>query len=184
MATKPKQPKGDAGAAKAKKSTAKPRTKRASAPKAAAKPKITVEMTDELEAVLKRYRGRPTKYDPAMCDAVIAWGILGKSKTWMAAEMMVVRETLDDWGKANPEFSDALRVAKQLEQAYWEDKGEKFITTTGFAQNCWGRNMAARFPKEWRESKELTGANGTPLIPVMNMLYTDGRTQAETADAG
>ncbi len=144
---------------------AKPKADRkAKGEKPKAEMAFKIAPSEELDAIIKRYRGRPTKYDPAMCDVVVAWGLLGKSRTWMAAEMMVVRDTIDNWAKEHPEFLGALTLAKHLEQQYWEDKGDKLITTAGFAQNCWARNMAARFPQEWREKLALTDPDGGKLV--------------------
>src|SRR5262245_3868436 len=95
--------------------------RKASKPKASAKPKGKTKAdaktkkagpkvdprenaSEEVEKILARYRGRPTKYDPIYCEMVICWGRLGKSKTWMAAELMVLKETLDNWAKDHPEF--------------------------------------------------------------------------------
>lgn len=152
----PRKPKASP---KAKQAKAKPKTK-TQQQKDDIKARITPEPSEELDALLKRYHGRPSKYDPSFCACVVAWGRLGKSKTWMAAEMMVTRNTLDNWATENPEFLSALTLAKHLEQQYWEDRGDNLMTTTGFAQNCWGRNMAARFPQEWREKLAITDPEG------------------------
>ena len=45
--------------------------------------------------------------------------------------------------------------AKNLEQLWWEDKGQESLLTQGFAQSAWSRSMAARFPDEWREKAEV-----------------------------
>ena len=127
----------------------------------------------ELGDVLKRYRGRPTKYKPKFCDAVIAWGMIGKSRTWMAAEMMVARQTLDDWAKANSEFSDALTLAKQLEQLWWEDKGQDCLLHSNFQGAMWSRSMAARFPKEWRQNTQVDHGVAGDLLAFLHEIDGD-----------
>lgn len=107
------------------------------------------------EEFIKRYRGRPSKYDPKFCDMVVEWGREGKSRTWMAAQLLVIRETFDNWAKDHPEFFDALTLAKQLEQLWWEDKGQDCISNSGFQSSVWSRSMAARFPVEWRNKSEV-----------------------------
>jgi hypothetical protein len=82
--------------------------------------------------------------------------------------------TLDNWAASNPEFLDALTLAKEHEQAYWEDLGHKHMTTTGFAQNCWGRNMAARFPKDWRESKQVDHGVTNELAALLGAIDGNG----------
>lgn len=103
--------------------------------------------------------GRPTKYDPAYCERVLEWGRLGKSKAWMAAEIGVVRQTLEDWGEVHPEFLDALSRAGTLSQQWWEDAGQSGMGADKFNGPVWARSMAARFPDDWREStkQELSG---------------------------
>jgi hypothetical protein len=135
-----------------------------------AQPEIREEAKGEVEAIIKRYRGRPTKYAPWMCDAVIAWGRLGKSKTWMAAEMMVHTETLSNWAAENPDFFDALKIAKALEQQHWEDLGHDNARATGFQGAMWSRSMAARFPKDWRESKQVDHGLSDGLAELMGFL--------------
>jgi phage terminase large subunit len=66
--------------------------------------------------------GRPSKYDPSFCDLVIELGAQGKSKAQLAASIGVSRETIDLWAKVHPEFSDALKFAKDLALAWWEDQ--------------------------------------------------------------
>lgn len=153
------------------KAPAKPRQKRAAKPRASAKataegvkapqmkdrpPIATPEglAKEEMEALIKRYRGRPTKYRPEFCDMVVLWGRLGKSKTWMCAELMVTRQTLENWMADNPDFLDAMELALQLSQLWWEDKGQNSLTTVGFQGSVYSRSMAARFPKDWTERKD------------------------------
>lgn len=107
--------------------------------------------------------GRPTLYDPSYCEKVIEWGKLGKSRTWMAANLGVARETLDNWADAQPDFLDALSRAKALEQAYWEDAGHDGMTSDKFNSGVWSKSMAARFPKEWRENVKVSGDEDNPI---------------------
>lgn len=109
--------------------------------------------------------GRPTDYDPSYCDKVIEWGKLGKSKAWMAAELGVVRNSIDNWADAHPEFLNAFKLAMELSQQWWEDAGQVGMVDNGISAAIWSRSMAARFPADWREVKgtELTGKDGAPV---------------------
>lgn len=109
--------------------------------------------------------GRPSKYNPAFCDDVIKHGKAGKSVTWIATELGVVKQTLHDWMAAHPEFLDAMTHARQHAQRWWEDAGQVGMVTQGFNASVWSRSMAARFPDDWREIKgtELTGKDGGPV---------------------
>jgi len=99
----------------------------------------------------KNNGGRPTAYDPSFCEKVIEWRRDGKSRTWMAAELGVHRQTLYEWMRVHPEFSDALTHAKQLEQKWWEDAGQQGMKQTGFNAKVWERNMLTRFRDDWQE---------------------------------
>jgi len=109
--------------------------------------------------------GRPTSYDPSYCDKVIEWGRQGKSKAWMAAEMGVVRVTIDNWANAHPEFLDSFTLAMELSQQWWEDAGQTGMIENSISAPIWSRSMAARFPADWREVKgtELTGKDGAAI---------------------
>jgi len=99
--------------------------------------------------------GRPTDYDPSYCESVIEWGAQGKSKTWMAAEIGVSKQTLLNWEERHPEFFDAITRAMALSQQWWEDAGQTGMTADKFNSSVWSRSMAARFPDDWRENKGL-----------------------------
>lgn len=106
--------------------------------------------------------GRPPKYRSEMCAQVIEWGKQGKSKTWMAAHLGVNKVTLHEWINSIPEFSNAMDLAEYYSQVWWEDAGQNGMLMPGFNASIWSRSMSARFPKEWRETKnaEITGADG------------------------
>lgn len=110
--------------------------------------------------------GQPTKYRPEYCEKVIAWGREGKSIEWMCAELGVVYNTLTaSWPRLNPEFGEALELAKLHALQWWEDKGQDNLGNREFNAQVYSRSMAARFPQKWRETKghEVTGKDGAPL---------------------
>jgi Helix-turn-helix domain of resolvase len=114
--------------------------------------------------------GRPTLYRPEYCERVIEMGEQGYSVVEMAAELNVVRATLEgEWLAVHPEFLAAFTQARQKSQAWWERQGrENVVMGQGkgtFNASMWSRSMAARFPKDWRESKDvqLSGKDGGPV---------------------
>ena len=115
--------------------------------------------------------GRPSDYLPEYCEQVIELGKQGKSLTQMACALDVHRDTLYEWAKVHPAFSDALTRAKQWSQSWWEDKGQSGLETSGFNASLWSRSMAARFPADYTERKqtELTGSGGGPVQTVQRI---------------
>lgn len=114
--------------------------------------------------------GRPTDYDPAFCERVIELGREGKSVVEMAAEIGVSRNTLEtNWPEANPEFLEALGIAREASQAWWEAKGRDALEKSVFQASVWSRSMAARFPKDWRESKLIGSDPDNPLPSNMTV---------------
>lgn len=98
--------------------------------------------------------GRPSTYKPTYCDLVIEHMSDGASLTSFAAEIGVARSTINEWMDANPEFSEAVKIAKGKCAAWWEKLGRtNAMTGNGNATLViFGlKNMAA---DDWREKVE------------------------------
>ena len=67
---------------------------------------------------------RPSKYDPAFCEKIVALGKLGKSKAQIASELGVVRNTLDNWAAQHPELVVAISEAQDYALAWWENMAQ------------------------------------------------------------
>ncbi|MGV0817839.1 hypothetical protein [Martelella sp. AMO21009] len=101
--------------------------------------------------------GRPSKYDPAFCERVVELGAEGASLTEMAADIGVVRDTIYSWADTHAEFFDALKRASELSQSYWERLGREGTTgkISGFNALSYIFQMKNRFPRDWRDRKEI-----------------------------
>lgn len=65
--------------------------------------------------------GRPTEYDPVLCEAVVVHAAAtGLSLTAFAGEIGVSRQCLSEWGHKHPEFSVAMAQAKAARAAFLE----------------------------------------------------------------
>lgn len=107
--------------------------------------------------------GRPSDYDPKYCQLIIEMGKSGCSVAEMASACDVAKQTLLNWTNSHPEFMDAFTRAKSEAQSWWERQGrENLISSPGAVLNAslYGRSMAARFPEDWRESKQVELAGG------------------------
>jgi len=111
--------------------------------------------------------GRPTKYQPDwMLDKVIDLGITGASRAKIALTLGITHETLIQWERQFPDFSEALKMAKLGAQVWFEEVLQSAILGEGdtpaalliFA-------LKSRFATEYREVKhtEISGVNGDPL---------------------
>lgn len=110
--------------------------------------------------------GRPTKYLPAFCEVVVALGEEGASKAEMCAELKIHHTTLEDWQEIHPEFSEAVKTALVLAQAWWERRGRKStFNSSGFNATSFIFNMKNRFPDDWSDMTrvEQTGKDGGPI---------------------
>lgn len=111
--------------------------------------------------------GRPTAYRADMCERVIEAGKAGKSVAWMAAELEVSKDSLYEWAKVHPEFSDAFTRARLESQRWWEDMGqENMLLKPGegtMNASIWSRSMAARFPEDWRDKQEIEHKGGVTI---------------------
>ena len=129
-------------------------------------------MTEE-----KRPVGRPSTYNPAYCEEVVALGKKGKSIEQICYDLNTPVRTLYEWRDRHPEFSQALEDAKAFEQAWWESQAHAYMVETKdgpkLNASLWSRSMAARFPKKYRESTktEITGAEGAPLLTGIQVTF-------------
>lgn len=124
--------------------------------------------------------GRPSKFDLAFCEQLINHMESGLSFESFAANIDVDRDTLYEWVKVHPEFSDAKKIGTAKAQLFWEqhgidglyteteynDKG-KPISTRAMNAAVWCFNMKNRFG--WRDKQELTGDPEKPLEHNVNV---------------
>jgi hypothetical protein len=64
--------------------------------------------------------GRPSKYKKEYCSRAIELFSEGKSVIQIAAELNVSRDTVYEWQKVYPEFSDSIKKGMTKSEAYWE----------------------------------------------------------------
>lgn len=98
--------------------------------------------------------GRPTKYDPAYCEQAIEYMGQGYSLTAFAGHILVSRDTIYEWERAELEFSDAIKTARAAAASWWEERlrsialgGEGNATATLFG-------LKNRVADEWRDKTE------------------------------
>jgi hypothetical protein len=123
--------------------------------------------------------GRPTKYQPEwMLDKVLDLGLKGSSRAKIAFTLGINYDTLVEWEKRYPEFSDALKMAKLGAQVWFEDVMQAAIL--GSIEKVPAAllifALKSRFPTEYREVRhtEISGKDGDPL--EVQAVAIDART--------
>ena len=117
--------------------------------------------------------GRPTKYKPEYCEAIIDHMSEGASMTSFAASIGVARSTINEWIDNNPEFSESVKVGKAVCAAWWERVGRKNAVEGGGNATLVIFGLKNMSPDDWREkvTNEHTGPGGAPLN--IRVEYTD-----------
>jgi hypothetical protein len=135
------------------------------------------------EEVKKRPVGRPSSYKPEYCEKVIELAKTGGSWAEIAAEFMVDRATLYDWADKHPDFSTALKIAKVLEQAWWEKEGKRGMQDNRINAAVWTKSMQARFRDDYTERREVTGADGGPIQQILTHTLDVSELDVEELEA-
>lgn len=96
-------------------------------------------------------RGQPTKYKPEYCERLIEHMKEGYSFEAFAAVVNVCEDTLYEWAKVQPDFSEAKKQAFSQSRYTWETNG----MGSDMNPTIWIFNMKNRFPKQWRDRQEV-----------------------------
>lgn len=135
----------------------------------------------------RRKRGRPPKYRPEFCASVIEMGKTGWSKAEMAAELGISRETLYAWEREHPEFSDALKRAHVLAQAWWEARGRAgMMAGKKFNAAAWIFTMKNRFRADYAERVETTHTldASSAFVQLLQAVSPNSRAKLTVIDGG
>lgn len=121
--------------------------------------------------------GRPSKYDPDMCQRVIEYGKQGMGKCEMAAELDIHFSTFEAWQAEKPEFSEAVKSALRFSQAWWEKQGRlaTFGGFDGFNATSFIFNMKNRFKDDWRDKVEQERTGEQTHIHEVRRVVIDGK---------
>lgn len=137
--------------------------------------------------------GRPTKYKAEYVKQARKLCHLGATDAELAAFFEVDEDTINEWKKVHPEFSESLKVSKEeydgrierklAERAMGYSHGAvKIFNDEGTPMKVdyvehyppdttacifWLKN---RQPSKWRDRQEVTGADGAPILPVIELI--------------
>lgn len=96
--------------------------------------------------------GRPTKYKPEFCEVVIEKMKEGAAIEELPYYLDVCTDTIYEWAKVHPEFSDSLKIGRNYSRAVWMNWGRKNLRDEDFNYTGWYMNMKNRFG--WRDKIE------------------------------
>lgn len=114
--------------------------------------------------------GRPTDYDPAICDQIVDKMSEGLSLTAACAELGFWRQRAYEWAERHEELADALKMGKGKRVAFLErrlmkeDFAGPAMTGTIFA-------LKNADPEEWRD-KVTNEQTGNVTVEIVKL--TDG----------
>ena len=105
----------------------------------------------------------------------------GYSFESFGADISVHRDTLYEWIKQHPEFSDAKKVGSEKCYKVWEAIGLEASKgrLNGASAAIWIFNMKNRFG--WKDKQEISGPGDKPLTLVLKK-WDDGDTTSAEAD--
>ena len=103
--------------------------------------------------------GRPSKYDPAYCDAVIEDAKLGFSLSAFAGGIQVDRDTITEWRKVYPDFDHACRIAKLVRARMLETDMIR-LDIPAPAMNARKLALANCAEDDWRDQTTLKHVGG------------------------
>lgn len=119
--------------------------------------------------------GRPTKYDPSMCDDVIAYGKQGMGKCEMASNLGITYNSFETYQEQHAEFLQAVKEALRHSQAWWESQGRiaTFGGCDGFNATSYIFQMKNRFKEDWRDKQETEHSGGTSVTVLTGVPRAD-----------
>lgn len=123
--------------------------------------------------------GRPTKYKEEYCQELIEFSKDGSSKVQFCAHIGICYDTFLDWKKKHSDFSESIKVADTVCQAWWESKGQKAIFggVEGFNPTGYIFNMKNRFSRDYKDKQDIdhTSSDGSmsPKGKSLDDFYED-----------
>jgi hypothetical protein len=93
-------------------------------------------------------------------DLTLRCGAAGYSYAQTAACIGVSMQSLKKWAAEHPRFNSVLERAQTLSQAWWEGRAMDGHANQIIGGSIWSRSMAARFPQDYTERKEINNPDG------------------------
>lgn len=75
----------------------------------------------------------------------------------------ICHETWERLLAEEPEFSEAIKMGRDMSRAWWESNGRLNLENKDFSSTLWYMNMKNRFGWADKQQTELTGKDGKDL---------------------
>lgn len=126
-----------------------------------------------IEDTKKKKVGRPSKYDPKMCEIIPEMFKNGESIEEVCRDKLLIsKQTCYDWMKKYPEFSDAIKEGVGISEAWWHTLGRAGAAgKASINPAVWIFNMKNRFG--WRDQVDNTVSfsdDGGEKIDILGMV--------------
>lgn len=114
-----------------------------------------------------RPMGRPSKYSPHYCDEVVAAMGEGLSLTAFAGMIGVSKDTVYEWIKEHPDFSDAVSRARPKRLMYLERRFLDAETGARASTHQFALKNADR--DEWRDKQDVEHSGSVASEPSYDL---------------
>lgn len=94
------------------------------------------------------------KFDPKMCETIIAMGKEGASQKMMWSQLGISKTTAETWKKKFPEFAEALDIALVHAQSYWETQLLANVENKNFNSRLVEIALRGQFQQDYRETRD------------------------------
>jgi hypothetical protein len=146
----------------------------------------------------KAVTGRPTKFDPSMCEQVRKFCLLGATDEQLADLLEVAVATIYNWKNEHPEFLEAINAGKEIADAQiaealfhrargYSHRAVKIFMPAGASEPVYADYiehyppdatsmifwLSNRRKDQWRQRQEVTGKDGEALMQPMIHVTTN-----------
>lgn len=122
--------------------------------------------------------GRPSKYEPAFCQAAEDTLAKGYSEAVLAGELGVCIDTITEWKKVHEEFSASIKLGRSRGAKVWEDRLAKLADdNTGNATGIiFG--LKNRHPDAWKDKSETEHSGAVTVTKIERQIVRPSNTDS------
>lgn len=135
----------------------------------------------EAQREVEQNVGRPSKYDPRLCEWVEWLGSRGYSLKQICSMIGISNETMYAWMGNFPEFSESVARARDAAQTWWEVMGQAGLASKSFNFNLWNKIVSNRFRRDYTDRKGIAYDPSEPetFVEQGSVLQLDPRDLTE-----